>query len=143
MKAVRTELPQSSILSEEVAMRLRPGFLLGLAVLLLDATWTRFAADPPPPGNFKGIGWISPISGENTNCPVATHDLRGCPSIPPNAGTGYYLVSDKGLLHGRRQDNMWEVVLGDLDLNTCAPYSLIHVQRLEKPPRGVFPPPCN
>jgi hypothetical protein len=122
-------------------MRLRPVVLLALAVLLFDATWTRFAADPPPPANMSVVGWIIPISGENTNCPVATHDLRECPSIPPNAYYGYYLVIEKGIVNGWRKDNMWANVLGDLDLNTCAPYRLIHVRRLAK--TELFPLPCN
>jgi hypothetical protein len=128
--------------SEEVAMRLRSVFLLALAVLLFDATWTRFAADPPPP-NMSVIGWIIPISGENTNCPVATHDLRECPSIPPSLYSGYYLVFEKGFDNGWRKDNIdniWANVLGDLDLNTCAPYRLIHVRRLAK--TRLIPPPC-
>jgi hypothetical protein len=56
MKAVRTELPHSPFLSEEVAMRLRPVLLLALAVLLLDATWTRFAASAEP--------WLWLLSGD-------------------------------------------------------------------------------
>ena len=117
-------------------MRLRPVFLLPLVVLLLDATWTRFAADPPPPPNISAIGWIIPVSGANANCPVATHDLRGCPSIPPNPFSGFYLV-----VHGSGKDNMWANVLGDLDLNTCAPYRLIHVRRVAK--TDVIPNPCG
>jgi hypothetical protein len=121
-------------------MRLRPAFLLAFALLLFDATWTRFAADPPPPPNISAIGWVIPLSGEDTNCPVATHDLRGCPSIPPSAFSGYYLVFEKGIGNGWRQDNNWANVLGDLDLNTCAPYRLIRVRRLTK--TDLIPLPC-
>ena len=126
-------------------MRLRAVIMLSLTVLLFDATWTRFAADPPPPGNYSAGGWVLPISGENTKCPVATHDLRGCPSIPPNEFVGYYLLIDEHLLseNGWKQSGMWGSVLGDLDLYSCSPYRLIRVRRLEKPPHGVFPPPCD
>jgi hypothetical protein len=53
-------------------MRLRAVFLLAFAMSLLDAAWTRFAADPPPPITYTDVGWITPISTEDTNCPVAT-----------------------------------------------------------------------
>ena len=115
-------------------MRLRAVFLLTFAVLLLDAARTRFAADPPPPINFSAIGWITPISPEDTNCPAATHDLRSCPSLTP----AYYLVFEKA--NDGPNDQLWANVLGDLDVDTCAPYSLIHVRRVAK--TKLIPPPC-
>jgi hypothetical protein len=72
---------------------------------------------------------------------VATHDLRGCPSIPPTAYSGYYLVKEKGTGNGWQQDTTWANVLGDLDLVTCAPYRLIRVRRLAK--TDVIPNPCD
>lgn len=117
-------------------MRLRAILLLAFAVLLLHAAQTRFAADPPPPSNISAIGWITPISPENTNCPVATHDLRECPSLSP----GYYLVIEK--TNGWAKIQGWGAVRGALDLDACAPYKLIHVRRLVKKTE-VPPPPCN
>jgi hypothetical protein len=117
-------------------MRLRAILLLAFALLLLHAARTRVAADPPPPSIISAIGWITPISPENTSCPVATHDLRECPSLPP----GYYLVIEK--TNGWAKIGGWGTVRGALDLDTCAPYSLIHVRRLAKKTE-VFPLPCN
>jgi hypothetical protein len=107
-------------------MRLRAVFLLAFAMSLLDTAWTRFAADPPPPITYTDVGWITPISTEDTNCPVATHDLRSCPSLTPHA----YLVFEKR--KGSPNQQIWAKVLGDLDLDTCAPYRLIHVRRVAK-----------
>jgi hypothetical protein len=115
-------------------MRLRAALLLAFAVSLLDAAWTRFAADPPPPGSFSAIGWITPVSPEHTNCPVATHDLRSCPSLTP----AYYLEFEKP--KETPNDQIWAKVLGDLDVDTCAPYNLIHIRRVAK--TKLTPPPC-
>jgi hypothetical protein len=120
---------------EEVSMRLRSVFLLAFAVLLLDAAWTRFAADPPPPNTISEVGWITPISPENTNCPVATHDLRSCRSLTPS----HYLVFEKA--KGSAKKHIWANVLGTLDPDTCAPYELIHVRRLAK--TDVIPRACE
>jgi hypothetical protein len=117
-------------------MRLRAILLLAFAVLLLHAARTRLAADPPPRSNISAIGWITPISPENTNCPVATHDLRDCPSVPP----GHYLVIEKTT--GWAKIRGWITVRGALDLDACAPYKLIRVRRLARQTE-VLPPPCN
>ena len=115
-------------------MRLRAILLLAFAVLLLHAARTRVAADPPPPSIISAIGWITPTSSENTNCPVATHDLRSCPSLRPSA----YVVFEKAKGSTNRQ--IWAKVLGNMDLVTCAPYTLIHVRRAAK--TDIVPPPC-
>ena len=114
-------------------MRLRAAFLLAFTVLLLDAARSRLVADPPP-DNVSVVGWITPIPG-NTNCPVATHDLRSCLSIPSFT----YLVFEKA--NGSIKDHAWGKVGGFLDLNTCAPYTLIHVRRVGK--TDIVPPPCE
>ena len=115
-------------------MRLRTVFLLTFAVSLLDTAWTRFAADPPPPITYTTFAWITPIAPEDTNCPVATHDLRSCPSLTPSA----YVVFEKAKGSTNRQ--IWAKVLGNMDLVTCAPYTLIHVRRAAK--TDIVPPPC-
>ena len=117
-------------------MRLRAILLLAFAVLLLHVARTRVAADPPPPSNISAIGWITPISPENTTCPVATHDLRECPSLSP----GYYLVIEK--TNGWAKTSGWGTVRGALDLDAGAPYKLIHVSRLAKKTE-VLPHACN
>jgi hypothetical protein len=117
-------------------MRLRAVLLLAFAVLLLHPAGTRFAADPPPPSDISAIGWITPISLEDSNCPIATHDLRECRSLAP----GYYMVIEK--TRGWAKISGWGTVRGTLDLDACAPYKLIHVRRLMKKTE-VLPPPCN
>ncbi len=117
-------------------MRLRVILLLGFAALLFHAARARLAADPPPPINISVPGWITPIPWENTNCPVATHDLRSCPSLPG----GHYLVIEK--TNGWGKIRGYGTVHGALDLDTCAPYKLIHVRRLSKK-TAVPPLPCD
>ena len=98
-------------------MRLRAILLLAFAVLLLDAARTRFAADPPPPSNISAIGWITPISPENTNCPVATHDLRECPSLSP----GYYLVIEKTNGWAKRPRGLGPGCMRAVQVDSCPP----------------------
>ena len=103
--------------------------VLAAACLLVGGAGVQLAA--PPEVDSFGVGILS----ADTSCPAATHSLRTCPEYP----TGVYLSFDAQRGRTNNFENGYVLVVGKLDLVSCAPLALIHVVRIE---RAVVIPFC-
>ena len=115
-------------------MRPRAILLVAFCALICDAGPRQLVADSPHQ-HFVGVGVIGPIPAGDTNCPVATNAIYGCINSPISV----YVVFDKA--KGKNRNCQYVTIYGDVDVDTCPGYRLVHVTQVKKP--LVPPTPCE